>query len=792
MIRHNTFFMKKILFFLIVLTVHHAYGQSSKPGVKDTINKPQHGPPLVINLYSELAALDICKNTVAVNDPSLFTAGDTVMLIQMMGAVMDTSNTALFGTITDYKNTGNYEMNYVTAVSGNTVSLRNRILRPYDIPQGKVQLIRVPFIKTANYVGEYTCMPWDGSKGGVLVLNAQTVSLGDDIEVSGTGFRRGKFDPALSASSCSVNQYAYPGSYNGAAEKGECIAAYSQNLLKGKGSPANGGGGGSSSNSGGGGGGNAGKGGFGGYQTDTCSGAPFDNRGIGGKSLPYSSVANKIFMGGGGGLGHGETYNFGLFFGSGAGGGIAIIIAQQLSANGFKILANGGDAVECQAGGCHDGMDGGGGGGTVLLYVNQIMDNLVVETRGGKGADMPGSLSPGGKAGAGGGGGGGMFFINQPSLPANVTHIKTGGVNGLVTADANNAWGATPGEDGVTLFDLQNPYSASLFKPNIDSVRISSNAVTCSNFSFTGFGFTNTSPIVSWFWDFGDGNTANTQNTTHSYTATNTFTVKLVATDINGCKDSITTTVSARFVFADAGGSKQFCSNVPVSVLLTGAGTGTYAWTPAILLNDSTLQNPTATVNATTTFYLSITDNGCTGTDSVKISVNPVPVLSVSKSNDINCSVPFAKLNASGASQYLWTPAGSLNNSTIRNPVASPSTTTTYQVQGTNDNICFATDTITVVTNFAQGRIYLPNSFTPNGDGLNDCIGIKYYGEVQGFSFTIYNRYGLKVFESRNPSECWSGTYKGQPADPGGYIYYMTGKTVCGDLTKNGNLLLIR
>ena len=71
--------------------------------------------------------------------------GDTVLLIQMKGAVIDTTNTPAFGTVIDYKNAGNYEYNYVKSKSGNIIELKNKLTRQYNIPLGKVQLIRVPY-----------------------------------------------------------------------------------------------------------------------------------------------------------------------------------------------------------------------------------------------------------------------------------------------------------------------------------------------------------------------------------------------------------------------------------------------------------------------------------------------------------------------------------------------------------------------------------------------------------------------------------------------------------------------
>lgn len=136
-----------------------------------------------------MLALNPCDNKLTVEDASTFNVGDTVLLIQMKGVVIDSTNTAAFGTITSYKNSGNYEFNYVKSKSGNIIELTNALTRQYDIPFGKVQLVRVPYYTSANVSGTLTCLPWDGSKGGVLAVNVRdTLELNADIDVTGKGF----------------------------------------------------------------------------------------------------------------------------------------------------------------------------------------------------------------------------------------------------------------------------------------------------------------------------------------------------------------------------------------------------------------------------------------------------------------------------------------------------------------------------------------------------------------------------------------------------------------------------
>src|SRR5690606_23804259 len=133
----------------------------------------------------------------------------------------------------------------------------------------------------------------------------------------------------------------------------------------------------------------------------------------------------------------------------------------------------------------------------------------------------------------------------------------------------------------------------------------------------------------------------------------------------------------------------------------------------------------------------------------VRVEVNPTPVVAALKLNDIDCSVRTAQLQASGADTYAWSPGIYLNDVTRANPVATVDSSTTFIVTGTSEQGCSAVDSITVkVTAGGRGLFLVPNAFTPNGDGLNDCFGISQWGNVQLKDFSIYNRWGERIFKA--------------------------------------------
>jgi gliding motility-associated-like protein len=167
---------------------------------------------------------------------------------------------------------------------------------------------------------------------------------------------------------------------------------------------------------------------------------------------------------------------------------------------------------------------------------------------------------------------------------------------------------------------------------------------------------------------------------------------------------------------------------------------------------------------------------------------------SVQKSNDISCLQPSAQLRASGGVSYAWSPPDGLNDLRLYNPVANPAATTTYQVQITKANGCIVTNTITVFvgTGNLDNAFLVPNAFTPDGDGKNDSFGIRHWGAVSNVHFSIYNRWGVMVFQTSDPQRCWDGTYKGALLPTASFVYFIEATTPCGQVFRKGTMTLVR
>jgi gliding motility-associated-like protein len=270
----------------------------------------------------------------------------------------------------------------------------------------------------------------------------------------------------------------------------------------------------------------------------------------------------------------------------------------------------------------------------------------------------------------------------------------------------------------------------------------------------------------------------------------------VTVTGYNGCsaKDSVLVAVAPLPHFSVSPLKATVCYGDTVHVAASGGDV--YQWQPAAFVSNPLAASTVLYPKTSATYSVIITSNACNLLDTLTlaVSVNPLPVATVSKSNDIDCTVSSANLSASGGLTYLWYPAGSLNIATGDMVVASPGETTTYSVIATDGNGCSDTATIAVkvATAGAKNDYPMASAFTPNGDGINDCFGITFWGAVSKLNFTIFDRWGVIVFHTNSPSDCWDGTYKGQPQQPGAFVYQIQANTICGPVYRKGTVVLLR
>ncbi|HRI25299.1 MAG TPA: SBBP repeat-containing protein [Ferruginibacter sp.] len=220
---------------------------------------------------------------------------------------------------------------------------------------------------------------------------------------------------------------------------------------------------------------------------------------------------------------------------------------------------------------------------------------------------------------------------------------------------------------------------------------------------------------------------------------------------------------------------------------LNGANAGTN--NPVFTLNNAGNSDQVYCIMNTTT---SCSANSTFNSDTILVQVKPVPVITISPANPTIAAGASVQLNATVSGLYnsiMWTPPAGLNNTAVLNPVAAPLTTTTYKLSVSAANQCNAEATVTVKV---TREVFIPNSFTPNGDGLNDLFRIPPGTSFTLQRFLVYNTYGNLVFSTSDISRGWDGTYKGSSSPNGTYTYIIKGYDAKGEIFLKGTVLLIR
>lgn len=205
------------------------------------------------------------------------------------------------------------------------------------------------------------------------------------------------------------------------------------------------------------------------------------------------------------------------------------------------------------------------------------------------------------------------------------------------------------------------------------------------------------------------------------------------------------------------------------------------------------------TIPINTTFTIIGTNAfGCKDTtQSIGTIQHPTPTLSITVAPDSMFVGQTTEITATDDLDYLyfWTADTTLSDTTIYDPIANPRRTTTYYLTVENQYGCQTEDSVTVIIRqpiCANPVVFVPNAFSPDGDGHNDVLMVN-GNNVRNMTMVVFNRWGQKVFETNDQSIGWDGTFKGQALPPDSYGYYM--RCTCelgGELQLKGSILLLR
>ncbi|WP_177224158.1 PKD domain-containing protein [Thermoflavifilum thermophilum] len=387
-------------------------------------------------------------------------------------------------------------------------------------------------------------------------------------------------------------------------------------------------------------------------------------------------------------------------------------------------------------------------------------------------------------------------------------------------------------------------------------------------------------PIVSWYWDFGNGMVDTTSAPpSQSYPSAGRFQVKLIATNTDGCRDTARHAVSIFPLPVPAAGALDSVICLGKSTRLHAQDGVQYHWWPGIGLNDTTIADPVASPTNDMLYHVQVTNShGCTQVDSVPVRVSQPFAMRVGVDTTICAGESVQLFARGGAASYRWTPPTFLDHAESANPVCRPDSSITYRIVGYGQDACF-TDTgyvhihviplpqlhatpdqtlvvgsqvqlqangspdvvsyqwsppdwlsctdcanpiatprgnityrvvaanalgcIAIATTrikliCSSGVVFIPNTFSPNGDQQNDVFYPRGKGIQIVRYFRIFNRWGQLMFERDNfpiddKSFGWDGTFKGAALPPDVYVYVT--EMVCdnGEVFQlKGNVTLLR
>jgi gliding motility-associated-like protein len=292
-------------------------------------------------------------------------------------------------------------------------------------------------------------------------------------------------------------------------------------------------------------------------------------------------------------------------------------------------------------------------------------------------------------------------------------------------------------------------------------------------------------------WTFGDNKTSNLESPLHTYQQPGLYTVGLLAETASGCKDSTSfpdlVKVSQTPLIAIRGDS-VVCADAPL------LSTGEYLRRDTSAMHwywefpngaTATVIKPPAQRYTTPGDFeikaIAMNSSGCADTVTQAIRVNALPAATLPDTLTGTVGMPVMIQPATyspNVVSYLWSPAEGLSCTTCPQPAAKPNFNTTYRVTVTDGNGCRNSAEVRVIVFCHNSNVFVPNTFSPNGDGSNDVFYVRGTGVARVKSLRIFNRFGEVVFERQNfavndASAGWDGTFKGRKLAPDTYIYQL-------------------
>ena len=316
--------------------------------------------------------------------------------------------------------------------------------------------------------------------------------------------------------------------------------------------------------------------------------------------------------------------------------------------------------------------------------------------------------------------------------------------------------------------------------------------------------------ISTYTWNFGDGTTSNQFTTTHYYSQPGIYPVSLNVLTQNLCVDTFRLSIPVKVVASPdvrIEGDSVIC--IGESMIHLGkfnrADTSVVQWAWNFP-NGATaaVQTPQKQIYTVAGNFVvqtvAVNSDGCKDTARKAIRVNPLPWVDLPALLTTRTGTPvqLPAVYHGGVVEYNWTHVESLDCNRCPQPVASPKFDTRYTVTFSDSNGCRNKGEVQVIVFCNNDNVFVPNTFSPNGDGSNDVFYVRGKGLNRVKMLRIFNRWGQVVFEKQNfgvndASAGWNGTYNGAKPIPDVYIYQL--EIWCDNSTVvkfEGNVALIQ
>ncbi|MEI6948496.1 PKD domain-containing protein [Paraflavisolibacter sp. H34] len=320
--------------------------------------------------------------------------------------------------------------------------------------------------------------------------------------------------------------------------------------------------------------------------------------------------------------------------------------------------------------------------------------------------------------------------------------------------------------------------------------------------------------LAGYFWDFGDGQTLPTDQSSleHFYAAPGRYSVSLIARTEAGCADTLLNQGPISVVqrpVVEIHGDSAVCQNGRIQYTgnLLRPDTSAVRWSWVFPNgNAATVQNPAGqqfvragqfTVRAVVT-----NSSGCSTEATRALTIHSLPVITLPANLTMRVGFPtvIPATYSSRMATYSWLPANSTLSCTDcpQPTVGNIGNDTKYSVAVTDSNGCKNTGEVQVHLFCQNANVFVPNTFSPNGDGSNDVFRVLGRGVDRVKSFRVFNRWGEMVFEKReyalsDASAGWDGRYKGRAPVADVYVYQLEAYCDNGQIIQfSGNVALIQ